>query len=261
MILGEAGGAEHGDARADEVQRPDAVDELGEDPDRAPQLAAAWLRTLEQALDVGGRGTLAPPRAGGAGLQMGRLEEPVRERLRAVLPPTASLGNPIDLVGDADAARFSNALHVLGGSTSADAALILLTAQAATDSPRVARSIIGATRDWTIPIAAAFVGGPRVAPGAETIEESGIPCYPFPERAVAALAGMALVGERRARPAGERSAPPAWRRSSRRRRRPCSTSCAWYRCCAASAASRRSTARRSARRSAASRGSRPRSPS
>jgi acetyltransferase len=165
-------------------------------------------RRLLVVTNGGGLGIVATDAAREAGLQVGPLEEPVRERLRAVLPPTASVGNPIDLVGDADAARFSNALHVLGGSTSADAALILLTAQAATDSPRVARSIIGATRDWTIPIAAAFVGGPRVAPGAETIEEAGIPCYPFPERAVGALAGMALLGERRARPAGARWAPP-----------------------------------------------------
>jgi acetyltransferase len=168
-------------------------------------------RRLLVVTNGGGLGIVATDAAREAGLLMGPLEEPVRERLRRVLPRTASVANPIDLVGDADAARFNNALHVLGSSTSADAALILLTAQAATDSPSAARSIIGATRDWRIPIVAAFVGGPRVAPGAVTIEEGGIPCYPFPERAVAALAGMALLAERRARPAGELStpAPPA----------------------------------------------------
>ncbi len=158
----------------------------------------------------GGLGIVATDAAREAGLQVGPLEDPIRERLRAVLPPTASRGNPVDLVGDADAARFSNALHVLGALRSIDAALILLTAQAATDSQGVARAIIGATRGWTVPVAAAFVGGPRVSPGAAAIEDAGIPCYPFPERAVAALAGMALVAERRERRATmpSVSAPP-----------------------------------------------------
>jgi acetyltransferase len=110
----------------------------------------------------------------------------------------ASLANPVDLVGDADAARYSNALHAIGGA-GADAALVVLTAQAATDSLGVARAVIGATRGWSIPIAGAFVGGARVAPGARAFEEAGIPCYPFPEPAVRTLAGMARLAERRGR--------------------------------------------------------------
>jgi len=46
-------------------------------------------------------------------------------------------------------------------------------------------------------VAAAFVGGARVAPGAAALEQAGIPCYSFPERAVTALAGMATVAERK----------------------------------------------------------------
>jgi acyl-CoA synthetase (NDP forming) len=60
----------------------------------------------------------------------------------------------------------------------------------------VARAILAATRDWTLPVAAAFVGGARIAPGAHALDEAGLPCYPFPERAVAALGGMALFAER-----------------------------------------------------------------
>jgi acetyltransferase len=86
---------------------------------------------------------------------------------------------------------------------------VLLTAQAGTDSSQVARAIIGATRGWTIPVVAAFVGGDRVAPGGAALEEAGIPCYPFPERAVTALAGMATVAEGRLarRAAAPRLAP------------------------------------------------------
>jgi len=120
------------------------------------------------------------------------LPDTVRARLAAVLPSTASLANPVDLVGDADAARYSHALHALGHE-SGDAVLVVLTAQAATDSAGVARAVIGATRGWTIPVVAAFVGGARVMPGARALEEAGIPAYAFPEPAVEALASMALI--------------------------------------------------------------------
>ncbi len=153
-------------------------------------------RCLTIVTNGGGLGIVAADAARDAGLVVTPLAEDVRARLRAVLPPTASVGNPVDLVGDADAARFANALHALGPGHGADALLVLLTAQAATDSPTVARAILAATRDWPLPVAAAFVGGARIAPGAHALEEAGLPCYPFPEPAVAALGGMALLAER-----------------------------------------------------------------
>ncbi|HEY7650873.1 MAG TPA: acetate--CoA ligase family protein [Methylomirabilota bacterium] len=148
----------------------------------------------------GGLGIVATDTARSAGLTVPVLDDAVQSRLRAVLPPMAGLTNPVDLVGDADAARFNDALHAVGPAGFADAALILMTAQAATDSAQVARAIVGGTRRWSIPVATAFVGGARVAPGAATLDEAGIPCYPFPERAVAALAGMAEVAERQRAP-------------------------------------------------------------
>jgi acetyltransferase len=152
-------------------------------------------RRLLVVTNGGGLGIVATDAAREAGLTVAPLEPAVQASLRAVLPPTASVGNPVDLVGDADAARYGNALAAAGRA--ADAALVILTAQAATDALGVARAVLGATRPWTIPVAAAFVGGARVTAGVRALEEGGIPCYPFPEPAVHTLAGMALVAERR----------------------------------------------------------------
>ena len=156
-------------------------------------------RRLLVVTNGGGLGIVSTDAARESGLEVAPLDDPVRRRLDALLPPTASVVNPVDLVGDADAARYSNALHAIGPSA-ADAVLVVLTAQAATDSIGVARAVIGATRGWPIPLAGAFVGGARVAAGARALEDAGIPCYPFPEPAVKTLAGMALLAERRARP-------------------------------------------------------------
>ncbi|HTK93878.1 MAG TPA: acetate--CoA ligase family protein [Verrucomicrobiae bacterium] len=181
--------------------RVDTVEELF---DLARGLASQPLprgRRLVVVTNGGGLGIVAADAARAAGLTMEPLGESVRRRLAEGLPSTASLGNPVDLVGDADARRYSHALHTLAGDQ-ADAVLVLLTPQAATDSARVARTIAATTRGWPIPVVAAFVGGVRVAPGVRTLEEAGVPCYAFPEPAVKTLAGMARLSERR------RVAPP-----------------------------------------------------
>jgi acetyltransferase len=164
-------------------------------------------RRLLVVTNGGGLGIVAADAARDAGLVVAPLAAPVQARLSARLPPTATLANPVDLVGDADAARYGHALHAIGPDGGVDAVLVIMTAQAATDAAGVARAVVAATRRWPIPVAAALVGGARVAPGVRTLEEGGVPCYPFPEPAIAALAGMALVAER-ARP-DIAPAPPA----------------------------------------------------
>jgi acetyltransferase len=153
-------------------------------------------RRLLVVTNGGGLGVIATDAALDAGLEVAALDAPVQARLRAVLPPTASLGNPVDLVGDADPARYANALNAIGPEAGIDAALVIMTVQAATDAVGVARAILGATRGWSRPVVAALVGGDRVAPGIRVLEEAGLPCYAFPEPAVTTIAGIALLAER-----------------------------------------------------------------
>jgi acetyltransferase len=163
-------------------------------------------RRLVVVTNGGGLGVVAADAARAAALDLPALSEPVRRRLAEGLPATASLGNPVDLVGDADARRYSHALHSLGPDC-ADALLVILTPQAATDAAGVARTIAGATRGWPIPVVAAFVGGARVAPGVRALEEAEIPCYAFPETAVKTLAGMARLTERQRKSPAEPAVP------------------------------------------------------
>lgn len=179
--------------------RVDTVEELF---DLALALAAQPLparRGIVMVTNGGGLGILATDAARAASLDVAPPADDVRARLAAVLPRHAALGNPIDLVGDATAARYAAALQALDGDTPC---LVMLAPQAVTDAAGVARAIVGATRGWRAPVLAAFSGGARVRAGAQALEESGIPCYPFPERAVKALAGMATLAARRGAPSG-----------------------------------------------------------
>jgi acetyltransferase len=143
----------------------------------------------------GGLGILATDAARDAGLDVAPLPASDQARLAAMLPPHAAMGNPVDLIGDATPARYAYALHAL---TDRSASLVvMLSPQAATDSAGVARAVLGATRDWRSAVVGVFAGGARVRPGVTALEEGGVPCYPFPERAVWALARAVTLAERR----------------------------------------------------------------
>jgi acetyltransferase len=155
-------------------------------------------RRLAVVTNGGGLGIVSTDAARAHGLAMATLPEPVVRALAEGLPASAGLGNPIDLIGDADASRYGHALHALG-PTSADLVLVLLSPQATTDAASVARTVVASTRQWPVPVVASLVGGARVIPGIRALEEAGIPCFEFPERAVKALAGMAHLAEHRHR--------------------------------------------------------------
>ena len=154
----------------------------------------------------GGLGILATDAAHDAGLDVAPLPAPARARLNAVLPPHAATTNPVDLIGDATPSRYSDALHALAGESAS--LVVMLAPQAATDAAGVARSVLGATQDWPAPVLGVFAGGARVQPGVTALEEGGVPCYPFPERAVRALAQTVTLRERRRPPVPTPTARP-----------------------------------------------------
>jgi len=143
----------------------------------------------------GGLGILATDAARDAGLDVAPLPAAAQARLTAVLPPHAATTNPVDLIGDATPSRYGDALHSLAGESAS--LVVMLAPQAATDAAGVARAVLGATGDWPAPVLGVFAGGARVQAGITALEEGGVPCYPFPERAVRALAHAVILRERR----------------------------------------------------------------
>lgn len=159
------------------------------------------------ATNGGGLGILATDAARAAGLEVAPLDTAVRGRLASALPAHAALANPVDLIGDADPARYGAALQALDDPDAS--CVVMLAPQAATDATGVARAILGATRTWTSPVLAVFAGGPRVRAGAQALEDGGIPCFSFPEGAVRALAAVTTLSARRRHAARAPQAPLA----------------------------------------------------
>ena len=139
--------------------------------------------------NAGGPGTMAADAVEHAGMTVAELETNTATSLRDKLPAAASVGNPVDVLGDAPPERYADALLAAQSDESVDAIIVILTPQAMTDAKETAR-IIARSIDGSKPVLASFMGGKEVLPGRQELTAAGLPDYESPERAVAALKVM-----------------------------------------------------------------------
>lgn len=139
--------------------------------------------------NAGGPGTMAADAVERAGMQVAELDRNTASALRDQLPRAASVGNPVDVLGDADPERYQAAIEAAQKDPAVDAILVILTPQAMTRPAETARAIASCI-DGTKPLVASFMGGVDVMPGRQELAAAGLPDYESPERAVAALKGM-----------------------------------------------------------------------
>jgi acetyl coenzyme A synthetase (ADP forming)-like protein len=149
--------------------------------------------------NAGGPGTMAADAVEKAGLQVAMLDRNTATALRSKLPAMASIGNPVDVLGDAAPERYADAITAAQDDETVDAILVLLTPQAMTKAAETARAISSSIRgDKTI--LTAFMGGASVLSGQQELQAAGLPNYETPERAVAALKAMYDYATWRQRP-------------------------------------------------------------
>ncbi|HKH95672.1 MAG TPA: bifunctional acetate--CoA ligase family protein/GNAT family N-acetyltransferase [Beijerinckiaceae bacterium] len=129
----------------------------------------------------GGVGVLAVDRLIDLGGTLAALSEPTVARLDAALPPTWSRANPVDIVGDADAARYVTALEALLADDANDALLILNVPTALASAAEAAQAVVETVkRDRARgfrrkPVFAVWIGDDASA--APLFEEAGIPNF------------------------------------------------------------------------------------
>jgi acetyltransferase len=146
----------------------------------------------------GGPGVLATDALIGEGGHLAELAPETLKRLDAVLPRTWSHGDPVDIIGDADGARYAAALAALLADPNTDAILvancptaIVPPVEAAEAVIKVAQSPGGRQRT----ILTSWLGDAAARPARARLAAAKIPHYETPERAVRAF--MHLVRYRR----------------------------------------------------------------
>lgn len=160
-------------------------------------------KRLAMLTNGGGLGVLAVDRLAELGGITAALSPAARDTLNAVLPPTWSGSNPVDIIGDADAARYAAALEVLLADPENDAVLVMNVQTAVAPSGDIADTVtrvVAAAREKRQPprpVLAVWVGaGPEIS---KTFDSAGIPNFATEDDAVRGF--MHLVKHREAREA------------------------------------------------------------
>jgi len=153
--------------------------------------------------NAGGPGILATDAIERAGLRLARLETETIRTLESKLPDAASAANPVDVLGDAAADRYEFALEVVSNDPNVDAIIVILTPQAMTNIPATAEATVRTAKDGNIPVIGCYMGEFAVDAGVKILTAGGVPNYPFPERAAAALKAMATYRDWKNRPLPE----------------------------------------------------------
>ena len=141
--------------------------------------------------NAGGPGVMASDALIEAGGQLARLSPATIEFLNQSLPPAWSHGNPVDVLGDAKSKTMAKAINAVLQDEGVDAVLLIVTPQAMTNPPGIAKELMPIAAETQKPILAALLGGPSMREANRLLNEAGIPTYNTPEQAVRAF--MILV--------------------------------------------------------------------
>ena len=139
----------------------------------------------------GGAGVMAADAAAREGVALATLSPATLERLDAVLPANWSHGNPVDIIGDAPAQRYVDALEILASDAAAGTILFIHAPTAIVPSADIARALapVAAPENGPAPrLLSSWLGGHAVQLARQRFTHSGIASYDTPEQAVRALA-------------------------------------------------------------------------
>ena len=158
-------------------------------------------KRLAMLTNGGGIGVLAVDRLVELGGIPAAITPAVREKLDAVLPKTWSGSNPVDIVGDADPARYAAALEVLLSDPGNDAILVMNVQTAIAPADEIAATVTGLVSKYrqqhhrsAKPVLAVWVGADQKI--GDLLSGAGIPNYLTEDDAVRGF--MYLVQHREA---------------------------------------------------------------
>ncbi len=173
------------------VLRVETIEELFEYAQALAQQPAPRGDRVAIVTNAGGPGIMATDACVRHGLKLARFSEETTRKLREGLPPTASVQNPVDLIGDAQEDRYAHALRLVLGDEAVDSAIVICTPQMMADLTAIARTIADAAREHKKPVLACLMALEAIDEALRVLEEARVPHYRFPEDAARALAEMA----------------------------------------------------------------------
>jgi acetyltransferase len=144
----------------------------------------------------GGVGVLASERFQSLGGQIARLSSETCATLSEVLPPAAIPANPVDMLGDADATRYTDIATTLLQDKGVDGLVVVHCPTKLADSAAIAEALAGpiqamAKKVWPPkPLLVVWLGEPQNSAQRMVLEAAGVPTFRTPTAAVEAYAHL-----------------------------------------------------------------------
>ncbi|WP_054698937.1 bifunctional acetate--CoA ligase family protein/GNAT family N-acetyltransferase, partial [Desulfosarcina cetonica] len=120
---------------------------------------------------------------------LARLSEATLQKLNAVLPPTWSHGNPVDIIGDAPPQRYIDALSAIMEDPGVDAVLVMNCPTAIGSSTDAAQAVLETVKKRPshtrrCGLLSCWIGEGPAEAARRMFHEKGIPSYETPTKAV-----------------------------------------------------------------------------
>lgn len=128
----------------------------------------------------GGPAVLATDKLEELGLMVSEPSEILKNKLKEILPPHVSLGNPFDLLAYGSAETFASTCEIIASEY--DAIIAIFVPTASMDSTVIARALGKAKDKIKKPIFASFMAGRLVKEAIGELKKYGIPNYETGER-------------------------------------------------------------------------------
>lgn len=149
--------------------------------------------------NAGGPGIIALDEIGMCGLQLAKLSDATKAKLREGLVPEAYVENPVDVAATGNAKHFAITLEALDADPGVDSILITMVTPPFVDCEALAHSIAACAQKATKPIICVVMTNEQWDSTVAIIKGAGIPVYDFPESGARVVAAMTRYNEVRKR--------------------------------------------------------------
>ena len=140
--------------------------------------------------NAGGPGVTAADALESQGLELADFSEATCKALSEILPPAASLQNPVDMLASSTPDQFADSLRIALADPGVDSVMIVYPTPPLFTAGSIAKAIIPIVHSANKPVVVAVMGERLIQEAVEHLRAARVPEYRFPERAAAALAAL-----------------------------------------------------------------------
>jgi acetyltransferase len=143
----------------------------------------------------GGYGIITADQVITQGLALAKMEEKNIAALKKVFPPTVSVSNPMDLVGDSDEKRYRLAIEKALADKNVDMVMVLALFTLPAIDERLVQTIVELRKKAKKPIIVLSIGSQYTELRKKELEQGGVITFKYPEIAARSLKALSDYAE------------------------------------------------------------------